>query len=174
MDYIQIFCQAVIAVVFAFSAWSKLRGGKELAAFAESLRPHLGSGSSRTRLAAVSIAVSEAMAAVLTVIPFTARVGLLLATALMLLFTAFVTRVVLTGTKAKCRCFGVSERRIGWPHVARNTILTVIAASGSAAPGSLGNDTALAGCIISMVMGMTIALILVTLDDIVQLFAMDL
>ncbi|WP_242882795.1 MauE/DoxX family redox-associated membrane protein [Actinomadura litoris] len=175
MDYIQIFCQAVIAVVFAFSAWSKLRGGKEIAAFSDSLRPHLGSTSSRTRMAAaVCIAVSEALAAVLTVIPVTALAGLLLATALMLLFTASVTRVVLTGTKATCRCFGASEKRIGWPHVARNTTLTVIAASGSLAAGSPGSDIALAGWIVSTVMGITIAVILVTLDDIVQLFAMDL
>jgi hypothetical protein len=117
-----------LACVFAVAALSKA-SPSSFSAFVDSLRPVIPRA--RRRLAqavAGSVVAAEACVAVLLLTPVPVA-GLAAAVALLALLTGAVVWLVARRRAVTCRCFGPSEQRLGWRHVARNAGLLALAAA---------------------------------------------
>ena len=134
MSYVVAACQAVVAVCLLVAARSKLTGRAAFAEFAGSLVALrlAARGSARVTALAVAVVVAELAVAVAVLLPWSATVGLGLATLLLGGFTAVVLRAVLADVREPCRCFGATTRPLAWSHVARNLALAAVAGAGAA------------------------------------------
>lgn len=157
--------RAVLCAVFAVSVLSKVRSRAAWQAYARWLaaigvRPRRRSGF------AGWLAGAEAAVALAVIIPVTATVGQLAGLLLSLALTAGLAAAVRAGARQPCYCFGRSLDPLGWPDVARNGVLAVLAVAGVAAalaatpvaasqrPG--GTETALA-----VLTGLALALLII-------------
>jgi hypothetical protein len=121
----------LLCLVLAAAAGSKLgrrRAGRE---FAESLRPLLAAGT-LSRLPAGPVAAlavgTEAVAAVLLLVPATAPAGLVASAVLLAAYAAGILIAVRAGIHLTCRCFGAGTSRLGRPEAVRNAALAAVAA----------------------------------------------
>lgn len=131
MLYLEVCCRVVIGLVFLLAVVGKLRGRVELTAFAESLGSFgLRSARLRSALATSVITVEAVTVVLLAVAP---RLGLGLAAAMLVAFTAAVATAKATGREVRCRCFGADGGLMGRTHLIRNGVLIVIALAGLAA-----------------------------------------
>ncbi|MEU0560504.1 MauE/DoxX family redox-associated membrane protein [Dactylosporangium sp. NPDC006015] len=165
MGYVAFGAQVLLCVTFAVAAVAKLR---DLAGFRQSLARLLPAAHALTDRIAVAAAVpvAELTIAVLLVVPGAAFAGTVAALAMTVGFTAVAGLALRRGDQAPCRCFGVSQRRLGPEHLARNAILTAFAALGLADGG-----TEPAGLIVAGFAGVIGALLVVWADDIAGLFS---
>src|SRR6185503_1951209 len=92
----------------------------------------------RPSVAALLVAVEAAAAVLLVVAP---AVGYALALALIAAFTAVLRRVVHSGQRVACWCFGASTTPVGVSHLVRNASLLAVAGLGLAA-GALADGEA--------------------------------
>jgi len=165
MGYLHVGCAALIGLVFLAAAVSKLA---DLDGFAGSLpslvpvRPGLAHG-----LAAV-VAGLETLVPLLLTVPVTRPYGFGLAGLLLAAFTAVLARALRQGRRASCRCFGASAGSIGPGHVARNGVLLTVTGLGLLPAGGV---PAPAGSAVAIAAGLTAALLIISFDDIVELFA---
>jgi len=155
-------CCWLVAVVFAISAVGKVRTAPVRAAFRTSV------SDLAVLPARAAVPIAEAAVVVLIVMPWTAVFGCVLALALLAAFTTGVTTVLRRGTRAGCMCFGTTERPHGPRHLVRNSVLTVAALAGAL---TAGHPTDLPGALIAIAAGVLAALVLVTLDELLDLFA---
>lgn len=131
MLYLEVCCRVVIGLVFLLAVVGKLRGRAELTAFTESLGSFgLRSARLRSVLAASVITVEAVTVVLLAVAP---RLGLGLAAAMLVAFTAAVVAAKATGREVRCRCFGADGGLMGRTHLIRNGVLVVVALAGLAA-----------------------------------------
>jgi hypothetical protein len=161
--YLAVAARAALVVVFAVSAGSKLRDRRHFGAFADSLRPIVAA-----RLAgatAAAVAVTEAACAALLLIPAGAGYGFLLAAVVLAAFTAAAGWVTITRRQVPCRCFGIQARPIGPRHVARNSVLFLLALCGLGA-----GPVPAAGAVVAATAGVIGALLLIRLDDLADLW----
>jgi uncharacterized membrane protein len=165
VEYLRTACAALIAVVFAASSVSKLRDFRGFARSVPALVPMPARGVTPV---AVAVVAAEASAAVLVVVPATAAAGFLLASGLLLAFTAAIAASLRRGQPAPCRCFGAAGTPAGPRHLARNTVLGCLAVLGALAPEHLPPA---AGAAVAVAAGAVVAVLVIAMDDIAVVFA---
>jgi hypothetical protein len=163
MEYLRAAGAAVIAVVFAASAVSKLR---DFRGFARSVPALVPMPAKWVTPVSVAVVGTELASAVLVLV--TAVAGFVLASALLLAFTAAIAASLRRGRRAPCRCFGATETPIGPRHLVRNTLLICFAVLGALAPA---HQPPVAGAAIAFAAGVVVAVLVVAMDDIAVVFA---
>lgn len=169
MPYFVLACRCLIGLVFAVSAFGKLRGRTNFREFAAWLATLPVAPSIGTRALAAAIAASEVGIVVLVALPWTATAGLLLAAGVLAVFTVGVFRTVRAGAEAPCHCFGPSATPLRMRHVARDTLLGLAALAAAAAGvlGPAGMDPA--GAALSLGAAVVASLLVLTFDDLAAL-----
>ncbi|MFD1933453.1 MULTISPECIES: MauE/DoxX family redox-associated membrane protein [Nonomuraea] len=165
MEYVRIGCVCLVGLVFAVTAVSKLR---DFQGFARSL-PALVTvpGRAVRPLAAVVVAL-EALVPILVAVPAATPYGLALAGGLLVAFTAAIAIALRRGQRAPCRCFGASAAPLGARHLVRNSLLIAAASLAVLLPGG---SPVLAGTSMALGAGLIGTILIVSFDDIVDLFA---
>lgn len=165
MELVRIGAACLIGLVFAVSAVSKIR---DLDGFAASVGALAPAWPAPARVTAIAVTALEALVPPLLIAPVTAPAGFALAAALLAAFTTAVAASLRRGRRAACRCFGPSSVPLGPRHLARNGALLACAVLGGLAPA--GPPPA-GGAAVAAAAGLTAAVLIVSLDDIVELFA---
>ncbi len=181
MVYALIACRVLLAIVFAVSAFGKLRSRRAFEEFTSAarqlapgwlIRPLQGSGATTGahRLAAVVVGCEVAIPPLLLA-PRTAAVGFALAAALLAAFTAAIVAVLRRGDRVACHCFGATDQALRPAHVVRNLLLLTAAATGLvlalAAPSA---QPALVGAVAAVGTAGILALPVLLFDDLLDLF----
>jgi len=180
MVYAALICRALVGLVFAVSAFSKLRNGsayREFASWLASLPVPLA----RNRLLPPVLAGAEAAIVVLVAVPATAVAGLALAVLTLAALTAGTAVAVRRGARVTCQCFGPSRTELASHHVLRNGFLLVLAVVGLAVVGRAVFGPASAGAValrpagigLSLWAAVALATFVVFLDDVVFLVGRD-
>lgn len=175
MVYAALICRTVIGLVFAVSAFSKLRNGtayREFASWLASVPVPLA----RNRFLPPVLAGAEAAIVVLVAVPATAVAGLVLAVLTLAALTAGTTVAVRRGARVTCQCFGSSQTVLGAHHVLRNGFLLVLAVVGLAVVGAFSAGAVAprpAGIGLSLWAAVALATFVVFLDDVVFLVGRD-
>ncbi|MGK5556157.1 MauE/DoxX family redox-associated membrane protein [Actinomadura kijaniata] len=166
MQYLPAGCACLIGLVFAVSAFTKLR---DRAGFVRSV-PDLAPALPARLLGplAHSVIVLEAAVPVLLAVPATRTLGFGVALVLLTAFTVAIAGALRRGRRAPCRCFGASAAPLGPRHLARNGVLLTAAATGAVTPG---DATSTAGLAVAAAAGLVTGLLIVSFDDLVDLFA---
>lgn len=175
---------AVLWVVFVVSATSKLASVPRQRAFARSLRDlRLLPGSLVVPVAAVvscvELAIAVGLAAALVglmtgawwAIPV-AGAAVVVAVGLLAVLTTGIVVALRRRSTAPCACFGASDRPLSWRHVLRNGLMLLIGVAGLAVaivvPPTVVDP---AGAGLAGAVGVIVAVLLIRLDEIVELFA---
>ena len=174
----------VLWVVFSVSAASKSGSARRQRAFAASLRPLKVLSERLLAPAALAVTVAEiAVVAGLSwvLLGFVAGVpgtqsvaaaALAAATVLLAVLTGGIVLALRRGSRASCACFGAAERPLSRRHLVRNGLLILIAAGGVAVVDHVPRDAAqLPAVLLAGSVGAVVALVLIRLDDLVELFA---
>jgi hypothetical protein len=174
MVYAALICRTVVGLVFAVSAFSKLRNATAYREFASWLAG-VPVPLARNRTLPPVLAAAEAATVVLVAVPATAVAGLVLAVLVLAALTAGTAVVVRRGARVTCQCFGPSQTELASHHVLRNGFLLVVAAVGLAAVafsvGAAGPRPA--GIGLSLWAAVAVATFVVFLDDVVFLVSGD-
>jgi len=176
MYYAAVACRVLLALVFAASAVSKLRGPGAFTAFETALRGMRLVPSGHARTTARLVVAAEAALPVLLAVPVTAAAGLLLAVGLLAAFSVSIAVTLRRGTIVGCPCFGAASAPLGARHLLRNALLTAAALTAltslTAAHRSMpAGGTAAAGLFLAVGAGALAATVVITLDDLAALFA---
>jgi len=167
VEYLQLGCACLIGLVFVVSAVSKAR---DLDGFAASVPGLLGRVDGRiVRPLAMLVLVLEALVPVLLAVPAARRAGFGLACLLLAAFTVAIAGAVRRRRRTTCRCFGASNAPLGRRHLVRNATLLAAALPGALSPGD--GVPPPAGLVIAAAAGAVGAVLIVSFDDIVDLFA---
>jgi len=171
MVYAVLTCRCLLGIVFAVSAFTKLRSPSAFRAFSSWVDalpvlptlPAAGRKAAAVTMVTVEVAIVGGVA-----LPWTSMAGLLLATPTLAIFAggALLTRRRQPGIP--CSCFGSSGKPLALRHVLRNAVLGVVAAAGAAAAARSGTDLVAgrsAGIALSLWGAVTAAMITVFLDD---------
>lgn len=133
MEYLSFGIRLWLAMVCAVAVLGKVRSRRSFGTFVTSLEsaaravPLVRAPARFARRLAPPVLAAEIAVAVLSPLPATAVLGCVLAVGLFGMFTAGVGVAVATGADASCACFGRITTKLGWPHVARNTVLVAAA-----------------------------------------------
>ncbi|MFJ3229744.1 MauE/DoxX family redox-associated membrane protein [Streptomyces sp. NPDC086787] len=173
MAYALLGVRLVVGIVFAASAFGKLRGAEAFRRFEEAARA-MGVPARLNRPVAVAVILGECAAVVLLALEPGGAPGFVLTLLLLTAFTAGIVRTLRSGTKASCACFGATTVPIGRRHVVRNGVLLALALfglaaalTGTAAPASTP------GVLITAFGALTGALLVIFTDEIGTLFEDD-
>jgi hypothetical protein len=170
MAYAALTCRGLVGLVFAVSAFTKIRNVtayREFASWLASLPvPLAGSGA----LAPI-LAGAEAAIVVLVAVPATAVAGLVLAAFTLAFLTAGTAVAVSRGARVSCQCFGPSRAPLATRHILRNGFLLVVAATGALGAGTVAARPA--GIALSLAAAVTAATFVVFLDDLAALVGSD-
>jgi hypothetical protein len=171
----------VLGVVFGVSGWSKLSAPR---AFAASLRPLRLVPAHLLRPGAVAITVTELAVALGFGWAFLAGTGtgsaaptvgvmsLVLAGLLLVVLTTGVALALHRGVEATCACFGATEQPLRRRHLVRNGLLVGVVLAGLVVWALAGEEAVeLGGAAVALAGGVVVALMLIRLDDLVELFA---
>jgi len=178
VDYAVIGCRCLLGLVFAVAVVGKLRDRAAVRELAGSVAAMRLLPDRWAVPAAGAIAGAEALVVVLLVISPVA--GCWLAALLLATFAAAIATGRRRGARARCRCFGSSGRAgavLGARHGARNAGLALAAvfgaAAGSASVGAAVPTEGLhpGGVAVAVAAGAVLAIVAITLDDLVALFA---
>lgn len=171
MAYVALTCRALVGLVFAVSAFSKLRNATAYRRFASSLArlpvPLVGH-----RALPPVLAGAEAAIVVLVAVPATATAGLALAAVTLAALTAGTAVAVRRGARVSCRCFGPSQAPLAARHILRNGFLLGTALAGAAGAGAAGAGTVgahPAEIVLSLMAAMAAGTFVVFLDDLAAL-----
>jgi hypothetical protein len=177
VTYLLVACGVLLALVFATSAASKLRGRTALAEFTAAVGRLGAVGADRARVLAVVVAAAEALVAVLFAVAAAVRSRPVAAVAFAcsaLLLAGFTVAIVAArrrGEAVPCRCFGPSRTPLGPQHVVRNAVLLLAAGIGLAAAGGASRGAAdPAELAVAAGAGLVLALLVIATDEIVFLF----
>jgi hypothetical protein len=123
--------RALLIVVFAVAAVSKLRSGDEFRDFVSSLK-----GMDYVRSASLPLAVLivsfELLSVACLAIRQAVRVGFVFSTVTLLILTVGVAAAVRSGRQVECRCFGADGGILARRHLARNSFLLIASLVGLA------------------------------------------
>lgn len=167
MVYVALACRCLTGVVFAVSAFSKLRSAAAFRDFSAWLGG-LSLPGVRSRGAAAVMAGIEVVIVIALLLPWTAQAGLTLAAVTLAVFAFGTAVVVRRGVRTTCQCFGASARPLGLRHAGRDLLLSAAAAAGAASAGAAARPAAIA---LSLAAGVIAATLVLFLDDITALFA---
>jgi len=176
---------AALCVVFGAAAVSKVASVQRQRAFAESLRALRLLPVSLVAPVAVVVSCVELVitaglaAAFLGVVAggawavWMAVLGMLLAVGLLGVLTAGIVLALRRRSIARCVCFGASDRPLSWRHVVRNSVMQLVGVFGAViavatAPVAVVDPV---GAGLAAVVGVIVAVVLIRLDEIVELFA---
>ncbi|GAA3220844.1 MauE/DoxX family redox-associated membrane protein [Nonomuraea helvata] len=124
-EHALLFFRLSLALVFALAFVAKVR---DLPAFTKATAELSGLPARAARPAAVAVVAAEGSAATLMAVGGAAlRWGLLLAAALLLLFSARLALALRRGRRVSCNCFGRSTQPISTLDLVRNAGLTACA-----------------------------------------------
>ncbi len=181
MPLVLVFGYAVPAVVFVVSATGKLRNPD---GFRDSLAPLSIVPRRLVRPMAIALTSAEIVAAVAVCWGVVAALlgrplaqpigltGLVLSALLLVVLTAGIAIEVRRGSTAGCACFGVTSHRLGTRHLVRNALLVVCVVAGLSTYPMVATQTVRpGGALVALAGGLAVALILIRLDDLVDLFA---
>jgi len=172
MVNIEIFSRCLLAMVFTCSAGAKLRSGGAFRAFRDWLGDLPIPGAPRQAgILAAALVGAEAAIVVLVVLPRTVLVGFALAATALAVFAAGTWLAIVRGTNATCNCFGTQGARLGRRHVVRDVGLLVVAMAGAVASNAHGARPA--GVAVSAAAAAFFAVLIVFLDDVLSLFAVE-
>ncbi|TDV56244.1 MauE/DoxX family redox-associated membrane protein [Actinophytocola oryzae] len=168
MTYVAFGCECLLIVVFAFSAETKLTGRGAFAEFRLATARLVPAFRGLAGPLSVAVVGVEVTTAVLLAVPATARVGLVLALALLGAFTVAVAAALRRGETASCNCFGRSTTPMGARHLVRNALLLAVAGIGllGGRGGAEVPGLALAGA-----SAVVLAVLVLNLDALTDLFA---
>ncbi len=161
-------CCWLVAVVFAISAAGKLRTSAVRAAFRRSVADMAVLPARAVGPVATAVPIAEAATVVLLVVLPTATIGCVLALGLLAAFTTAIGFVLSRGTRAACLCFGTTERPYRPRHLVRNVLLAAAAVAGAVLSDQ---PTDAPAALIAIATGAVTALVLVTLDELLDLFS---
>lgn len=167
-------CTALVAVVFGFAAFGKLRDRAAWAEFVTTTGAMLPIRPFPVRPVAVAVAGAECVAALLAVVALVTRsaaaevAALSLAAALFAVFLVGITGVVRSGRRVRCRCFGAGGAVFGRDHLVRNGVLLLIVACGLAAGRHPQLDAA---AFVAVAAGAVCGLVAVHWDELAYLFS---
>jgi hypothetical protein len=168
-EYLEVAGRMVLALVFIASATAKLLGRARFNAFTSGIRDLRLLPTRAVTLAASLVVVAELALPALVAFPRTALAGLLLAAALLTLFTGVIGTVLRRRTRAACPCFGFPAVSFGRRHLVRNGILLTITVAaivaGNAAVGSLAPGGAVVAALAALVVG----ILIVSFDELADL-----
>jgi hypothetical protein len=169
MQFIVMFCQLLIVMVFTAAAVGKIRRRQSFRDFSASVE-RLVPRRLATPIASLVVTLEFAVI-VLTLTP--ARVvGLLLAAIVLIGFAAVAEFAVRTGRVVACNCFGaVSDSVLGRVHVIRNIGLAAVAATGLAVAALAVPRVDAEIVPIATLAAFMVAVLLVRWEDIRSLFA---
>ena len=123
--------RACVGLVFLFAALSKVCGAAAWRRFQDATARLSGDGRRRfTGWLARAVVAAEFAVLILVIGPATATVGLALAGALTVGFTAATLLARARGTAGTCACFGGRSEPPWWSTVLRNSFLVAAAALG--------------------------------------------
>jgi hypothetical protein len=173
VGYVALGCRCLAGLVFALSAFSKLRSRPAFRAFAAWLASLPVLPARARRVAAPAMAVTEVTIVVLLALPWTVLAGLLLAAAALAVFAAGTFVAVRRGTREPCQCFGASTSPLGLRHAARDVLVCAAAAVGAVvtADGAGARAAHPVGIALGLIAGSAAALFVLFLDDVAALFA---
>jgi hypothetical protein len=185
VSYLLVSAVGLLLTVFALSAWSKIHSNSAQREFAVSL-DDLGLVPARVVPAvAGTVSAAETLLAVGLTWSLCARVVgqagarvlaaavLVAASVLLSLLTVGIAISLRRGAGGRCACFGATARPLSRRHVVRNLLLLAVSATGIIA-ASISRDgarPAIGGAVIALAAGAFGGLLLVSLDDLVDLFA---
>lgn len=169
MVYVALALRVLVGVVFAASAFAKLRHRAAFRDFASWVSGLPGLPARARQAVARVIAAAEVSIVALVAVPWTVRAGLALAVVVLAGFAAGAVGVIRAGVRAPCQCFGTSATPLGARHVVRNLALCAAAAVGAVSAGTGGARPAGAG--LSVAGAVAAAMFVVFLDDLAALLA---
>jgi hypothetical protein len=175
---------AMAACVFGASSGAKLSSRRNYLAFRQGLSetalipprmlPAVSAGlaaSEATTASALAVAAALSVARVPGSVAVSC-VALASAIALTTVLVAGVGAVLRAGTRATCACFGaVSARTLNGTHLARNAGLLAALAAGLVSNAFRNEHSGSATWTIAIAVGAIMALLLIRLDDLTELFA---
>ncbi len=167
MVYVALACRCLTGIVFAVSAFSKVRSAAAFRDFSAWLGG-LPLPGVRGRGAAAVMAGTEVVIVVALLLPWTAQAGLALAAVTLAVFAAGTVAAVRRGVRTPCQCFGTSARPLGLRHAGRDLLLCAAAAAGAVSAGAPAHPAAV---VLSLAAGLIAAAFVLFLDDITALFA---
>ncbi|MET9146958.1 MauE/DoxX family redox-associated membrane protein [Streptomyces sp. NPDC004042] len=164
--------RVLLGLVFLCSVLGKARGAGAYGSFREAVGHLVPALRRRTAPVAAAVVAAEAAVVVLLAVPASAVAGFALAALLLLAFTAGLTGALRREAGTACHCFGAGAARIAPRHVVRNLILVTVALAGTAAAPAAPHAGAApsAGLLLTIGVSAVLALITVTLDELVNLF----
>jgi hypothetical protein len=172
MTYAVLTCRGLIGLVFAVSAIAKIRGPRAYREFASWLAA-LPVPLARTRALPPVFVGAEAAIVVLVAVPDIAVAGLILAAGCLAVMAAGTVVITNRGSGVFCWCFGPSRSPLGARHLARDSILLLIAVAGAVtgAQATGHRDSASpAGIVLSLVAALIGATFFVFIDDLIAIF----
>ncbi|MEV4242702.1 MauE/DoxX family redox-associated membrane protein [Streptosporangium canum] len=119
-QYVAPACRCARGVVFLVAVFSKVRGRDAFHAFRASLLNMVALPADKATLLSASVVLSEVCVVVLLTVQWTAPVGFVPAGAVLLAFSAGIVRVVRSGARTPCRCFGATATPLSGRHLIRN------------------------------------------------------
>jgi hypothetical protein len=170
MAYAALTSRAIIGLVFAVSAFSKLRSFtayREFASWLADVPVPLAANRALPSL----LAAAESAIVVLVAVPATALAGLVLAGFTLAVLTAGTAVAVGRGARMTCQCFGPSRTVLAGRHVMRNGFLIAMAVTG--AFGASLTVPQSAGVALSLWAAVALATFVVFMDDLVFLAGGD-
>jgi hypothetical protein len=170
--YLSLASRVALVVVCVAAMLGKVRSRTTFRAFVTSVEqvaravPMIRAPSRFAAAVAVPAVATEFAVAAALAWPATGPAGTVLAVALFGALTAFVWFAVVTGSEARCACFGKLSHRLSWPHVARNATLTAAAVATWWPAGGLP----VPGVLVSIVAGVVVAAVVLRWEDLAVLF----
>jgi hypothetical protein len=168
LPYLSLVCRGTVVLVFAVSAFSKLRSRAALAQFARSTELLSGLSARRASTLARIVIAGEVTVAVLASAGPLPAAGLGVAGVLLCAFTGALARFPDSGQALSCGCFGSSATATRHTAIARNVLLLGVVVVGLLSAGAvpLRWDAALVCAVAAAVL----AAFLIRLDEIASLF----
>lgn len=162
-----VFCRWAVGLTFAASALGKATA---MDVFRDSVHDLGGVPGRRVPLVASAVVALETLAAVLMLLGRPGAVaGFVLATGLLVVFTAVLVRALTQRRQVSCNCFGRQQRRISWYDVGRNGALLAVCVGGMVAAVVVsGRGPDLALLLVLGLMAAVYGLLATGLEDVVD------
>ncbi|MGH3917122.1 MAG: MauE/DoxX family redox-associated membrane protein [Pseudonocardiaceae bacterium] len=177
MTYLVFGARCLLVVVFACSAWGKLRGAGSFAAFRRATAELVPPARAHAGPLAAAVIGTELTVVMLLGIPAITWVGLGASVALLLAFTVALVTALRRGSTAPCRCFGGGGASpLGVRHLVRNAGLLLVAVAGLVAAVAETSDVVSAeiqplGLVMAAVVAVVLAALVLCFDALTDLFA---
>ncbi len=172
MLYLAVGCRAALAIVFLLAVTGKLAGRNSFREFTDSVAAMRVVPARAARPVAIASVTAEALVVLLAVSPaqVTAVAGCALAGLLSITFSGAIAVSLRRGNRAPCRCFGRSAAPLGPRHIARNAILLIVSAAGTATSLATGQMHT-AAVVVAAGTGLFAGIVIAAYEEIAELLA---